>query len=130
MMTARTFALLGTLLFVTACGAANQGGGVAHKSAVSAALSTSAGLSDAQVSTFQVEVRSTWAVAYDPAVPAGCVPGGLQTKLAERPCRAYLLQRVKTTWKLRAVGHPGAIDLPGGVPDDLGSPDRLSYLGG
>lgn len=117
------------LLLVAGCNGPNQGSGVAHSSAVAAALSTSANLSHAQVSTFHAEVRSGWAVAYDPAVPAGCAPGGLGVAAGERPCRAYVLQRVKMTWKLRAVGVPGALSLPEGVPADLGAPDQLTYLG-
>ncbi len=107
----------------------NQGSGVAHSTAASLALSAGANLSQDQVSTFQADVRSSWAVAYDPAAPAGCVPGGLASALSERPCRAYVLERVKTTWSLRSVGAPGSIDLPEGVPVDLGSPEKLKYLG-
>lgn len=129
MIDSTTLRMVALVLFLFGCSAANQGSGVSHRSAISAALVTSVGISDAQVSTFHAEVRSSWAVAYDPAVPAGCVPGGLQTPAGERPCRVYVLQRVKTTWTLRAVGHPGAMDVPDGAPTDLGAPDHLSWLG-
>lgn len=116
------------LLLALGC-PSNQGSGVSHHAAASLALSAGANLSQAQVSTFQAEVRSSWAVAYDPAVPAGCTPGGLQSAVGERPCRAYVLERIKTAWKLRAVGVPGSMDLPAGVPGDLGLPENLQYLG-
>ncbi|MCO4768480.1 MAG: hypothetical protein KDA24_00510 [Deltaproteobacteria bacterium] len=101
---------------------------------MSASLSANAGLSQAQVSTFHADVRSKWAVAYDPAVPPGCAPGGLGTgtqapPIAERPCKAFVLERLKTSWLLRAVGTPGQLSLPESTPTDLGHPDRLSYLG-
>ncbi len=111
------------------CAGSNHGSGVAHSVAVAGALSASANLSQSQVATFQADVRSSWAVAYDPAVPAGCVPGGVAAPVGERPCRAYLLQRLKTTWTLRSVGTPGSMDVPAHVPADLGAPDRLVYLG-
>ncbi len=116
------------------CGGANQGSGISYEAGVSASLSLNANLSAAQVSTFPSDVRSGWAVAYDPAVPAGCDAGGLvagpgHAPIGERPCKAYLLERRKTTWFLRSVGHPGSLEVPGGVPDDLGHPERLKYLG-
>ena len=121
-------------LLLLGCGDQNRGSGVSYAGGVSASLSANANLSAAQISTFQSDVRSRWAVAYDPAVPAGCVPGGLRPgvqhpPIAERPCKAYLLERLKTTWHLRAVGHPGQIDVPKNAPADLGDPDRLKYLG-
>ncbi len=126
----RALTCIATFLLLLGSGCSgNQGSGVSHSTAASLALSAAANLSQDQVSTFQAEVRSSWAVAYDPAVPAGCVPGGLETALSERPCRAYVLERVKMTWQLRSVGVPGDLDLPAGVPADLGSPERLTYLG-
>ena len=96
--------------------------------------SANANPSSAQSSTFKADVRSRWAAAYDPAVPPGCSPGGLGTgagapPLGERPCKVYVLERMKTTWFLRAVGFPGQVAVPEGTPSDLGHPDRLAYLG-
>lgn len=116
-------------LLLAGCSGANQGSGATHKAGVIAALAAGGGISDAQLSTFQADVRASWAIAYDPAVPAGCTPGGVTEAFGERPCHAYLLQRLKTTWKLRAVGAPGSFTTPEGVPADLGAPDKLSYLG-
>jgi hypothetical protein len=128
MFRALTFVAALLCVLGSAC-SGNQGSGVSHDAAASLALSAAANLSPEQVATFQADVRSSWAVAYDPAVPAGCVPGGLESAIGERPCRAYILERVKMTWTLRAVGEPGSIDLPAGVPTDLGAPGRLRYFG-
>lgn len=130
-----TAATLLALALSLGCGATNQGSGPSYASGVMASLATNANLSQAQVSTFQADVRSRWAVAYDPAVPPGCTPGGLgegvsASAIGERPCKAFVLERLKTVWKLRAVGTPGQLALPEGVPGDLGDPRRLRYLGG
>ena len=115
------------------CPVSNQGSGVGHAAGVIGALGSAANLSADLLSTFQADVRSEWAVAYDPAAPPGCVAGGLRTAAGAappvRPCRAYLLERVNLTWTLRAVGMPGAIEVPRNAPSDLGDPARLGYLG-
>jgi len=117
------------------CAGSNQGSGASYASGVMASLATNANLSHAQVSTFQADVRSKWAVAYDPAVPPGCTPGGVgdgvsASAIGERPCKVFVLERLKTAWTLRAVGTPGQVALPEGMPADLGDPRRLRYLGG
>ena len=85
-----------------------------------------------QVHTFSSQHGDSWAVAYDPAVPAGCEPGGLSNNtpggLPERPCFAYVLQRRKNTWELKAKGHPGQLRLPEGVPPKLGEKSKLEFL--
>ena len=85
-----------------------------------------------QVHTFSSQQGDAWAVAYDPAVPAGCMPGGLSNDtpggIPERPCFAYLLHRRKSTWELKAKGYPGELSLPQGVPTKLGEKEKLAYL--
>lgn len=130
--TAVTLLALG---FTLGCGPSNQGSGPSYASGVMASLAANANLSQAQVSTFQADVRSKWAVAYDPAVPPGCTPGGVgdgvsAAAIGDRPCKAFVLERLKTAWMLRAVGTPGQMALPEGLPKDLGDPGRLRYLGG
>jgi|GEM_PF-1755813 len=126
--------LVASLLLVAGCGTSNQGSGVSHTSGVIASLTANANISHAQLATFHADVRSKWAVAYDPAIPAGCVPGGIEAgvgspPVAQRPCKVYVLERLKMTWMLRAVGTPGQMTRPSGAPSDLGHPDRLQYLG-
>ncbi len=121
-------------LALAGCGRGSSSSNVSYSAGVMASLSANANLSSAQSSTFQADVRSGWAAAYDPAVPPGCSPGGLGTGTAappigERPCKVYVLERMKTTWFLRAVGTPGQVAVPEGMPPDLGHPDRLVYLG-
>ena len=121
-------------LALAGCGRGLSDSGVSYSAGVIASLSANANLSSAQSSTFKADVRSRWAAAYDPAVPPGCSPGGLGTgagapPLGERPCKVYVLERMKTTWFLRAVGFPGQVAVPEGTPSDLGHPDRLAYLG-
>lgn len=115
------------------CQDSNHGSGVSHESGVMASLAANANITQAEASTYKADVRNGWAVAYDPAEPPGCVPGGLASggpPIAERPCRAYVLERLKMTWKLRAVGFPGSVEVPDGAPGDLGAQERLEYLGG
>ena len=85
-----------------------------------------------QVHTFSAHLGDTWAVAYDPAVPAGCTPGGLTNNtpggLPERPCFVYVMHRRKSTWELKAKGHPGGLTLPADVPQKLGDRSKLEYL--
>ncbi len=103
------------------------------RSAVAAGLIASEGkLTLDQVHTFSAHLGDSWAVAYDPAVPAGCEPGGLTNNtpggIPERPCFVYVLHRRKSTWELKAKGYPGALQLPSGVPEKLGDKGKLEYL--
>ncbi len=103
------------------------------RSAVAAGLIAHEGkLTLDQVHTFSAHLGDTWAVAYDPAVPAGCAPGGLTNNtpggIPDRPCYVYLLHRRKSTWELKAKGYPGTLALPDGVPEKLGDKGKLDYL--
>lgn len=91
------------------------------------------GITTHQAATFQADIRGSWAIAYDPADPLGCRPGGLwgtrdAPSLSERPCVAYVLVRRKSRWAVIAAGQPGAFVPPERAPEDLGNPSRLVYL--
>ena len=83
-----------------------------------------------QIRTFAADVRAGWAVAYDPADPPGCNPGGLIGGGAapSKACTAYLLQRSRTRWEVVSKGIPGSLPIPDGVPEGLGQASRLSWL--
>lgn len=103
------------------------------RSAVAAGLIAAEGkLSLDQVHTFSANLGDNWAVAYDPAVPVGCAPGGLTNNtpggIPDRPCYVYVLHRRKSTWELKAKGYPGALNLPDDVPEKLGDKSKLLYL--
>jgi hypothetical protein len=122
-----TGALVGLLLF--GCTPAEQ---PVDSSDVRAAvfeglIAGHSGLQRAQARTFRADLRSGWAAAFDPADPPGCIVGGLN-KASPRACTVYVLQRRKTRWAVVAVGRPGELTLPEGVPVDLGAPNGLGYL--
>jgi hypothetical protein len=127
--------LLGILLSLGACGESAESRAVVRRSIVAGLLAGSGGALHAdQVATFQLDLRGNWAVAYDPADPPGCSPGGLVgtpdgPPIPERPCSAYILHRRKTRWDLELRGVPGALRVPEGVPEELGSPGALEPLG-
>ena len=105
------------------------------RSAVIAGLVATAGgaLTSDQIATFRADIQDPWAVVYDPADPPGCVPGGLWASasspgIPELPCKAYLMERRKARWTLRASGSPGKLQVPDEAPKELGSPSRLVYL--
>jgi len=105
------------------------------RTAVTAGLVASGGggITTHQVATFQADIRASWAIAYDPADPPGCRPGGLwggsqDPSIPERPCLAYVLVRRKSRWAVIAAGQPGAFVPPERAPSDLGNPARLVYL--
>lgn len=82
---------------------------------------------------FQIDLRNAWAVAFDPASPPGCTPGGLwgspdAAAIPEHPCTAYVLSRRKGGWSVVAHGLPGTFAPPADAPKDLGSPGRLAWL--
>lgn len=106
---------------------------VSIRSAVAAGLDASEGrLTLDQIHSFPADLGDTWAVAYDPAVPAGCEPGGLTNNtpggIPDRPCYAYLLHRRKSTWELRSKGYPGELKVPDEAPQKLGDRKRLAFL--
>jgi hypothetical protein len=131
-------ALLGLLSFggVTASACLSPGGDSSSvRTAVIAGLVASGGggITTHQAATFQGDIRSAWAIAYDPADPPGCSPGGLWSteggpSLPERPCTAYVLVRRKSRWAVIAAGQPGSFVPPERAPADLGNPSRLVYL--
>ncbi len=96
-------------------------------SVVAGLIAGAEGLDRAQVRTFQADLRSGWAAAYDPADPPGCIPGGLRDA-GKTPCTVYLLQRRKTRWAVVAAGAPGALSVPEDAPLDLGAPANLKFL--
>jgi len=121
-------------LVVAGCGLGPGQDAEALRAGVSAGLLASSSLSLQQVSTFQAHVQNPWAVAYDPADPPGCVPGGVWGEpsgppIAEAPCKAYVLHRRKSRWALVGSGWPGSFVPPDGAPKSLGAPDDLHYLG-
>ena len=117
----------GNILVLVAAGClaaacpANQAADASVRAAVAQGLIASEGarITLDQVHTFSAHLGDTWAVAYDPAVPAGCTPGGLSSAtpggLPAKPCYAYVLHRQKNTWKLHAKGYPGGLTLDDGV---------------
>jgi hypothetical protein len=113
---------------------AGAGAQASVRAAVAAGLIAAEGnrLTLDQVHTFWTHQGDSWAVAYDPAIPAGCNPGGLTNDtpggIPDRPCFAYVLHRRKSTWELKAKGYPGDLDLPDGVPIKLGDRAKLAYL--
>lgn len=87
------------------------------------------GITTHQAATFKADIRNSWAIAYDPADPPGCSPGGLWgPHLPPRPCTAYVLVRRKNRWAVIGAGQPGAFVPPERSPKNLGDPSRLVYL--
>jgi hypothetical protein len=117
------------LLLATSCGGSDSApdNPEVRASVLAGLTSGRAGIERDQARTFQADVRSGWAAAFDPADPPGCVPGGLRDGSA-KSCTAYVLRRSKTRWSVVATGRPGSLALPDGVPSDLGSPDHLAWL--
>ena len=117
----------------TAC-PANSAADASVRAAIAQGLIASEGsrLTLDQVHSFSAHLGDTWAVAYDPAVPAGCAPGGLSTAtpggVPAKPCFAYVLHRRKSTWELSSKGYPGQLALDNGVPVGLGDKGKLEYL--
>ena len=128
----------GHLLVCAAVTLAFSGCGTADSSSIRAAVA--AGLvagpdapGAAQTRMFKADIRSGWAVAYDPASPPGCEPGGLWGEpdgpaLPEAPCTTWVLVRRKNRWMVSAHGRVGSFDPPAESPKDLGDPTRLVYL--
>ena len=91
------------------------------------------GPSPTQARMFRVDIQSGWAVAYDPADPPGCEPGGLWdapegAPVPAKPCVCWVLVRRKNQWNISAHGLPGTFAPPRESPKDLGDPDRLVFL--
>ena len=130
-------ALLLSLCTVSAVGGcfADPGDSSSVRTAVVAGLvaSSGKGVSANQAATFQGDIRGSWAIAYDPADPPGCTPGGLwglegTPQIPARACTAYVLIRRKSRWAVTAVGTPGSFVAPEHAPNILGDPSRLIYL--
>lgn len=126
--------LLGLSASLAGCGLAG-GEASSVRTAVIAGLVASGGggITTHQAATFQGDIRNSWAIAYDPADPPGCTPGGLWGEsgtppIAARPCTAYVLVRRKSRWAVTAAGQPGSFVPPQLAPKDLGEPSRLVYL--
>ncbi len=115
------------------------GGGTAENPAVRAAVvsglvAATDGVSREQATTFQGEIQGIWAIAYDPADPPGCQPGGLWgapegPAIAANPCFSYLLMRRKNRWAVLSSGIPGTFVPPDNAPKSLGDPSTFVYLG-
>lgn len=131
----RVCLLVLALSAVLGCGSGPGQDAEAHRASVMSGLLASSSLSAEQASTFQVHVDNPWAVAYDPADPPGCAPGGgwgapEGAPIPERPCMAYVLHRRKARWVVLATGWPGTFVPPHNAPKELGAPSALQYLGG
>lgn len=131
-------ALFGLLVTAAALAGCSGGGSTSSASARAAVASgivaSGGGVGLDQAQTFLCEVQGNWAIAYDPASPPGCSPGGLWgapdgPPIAENPCDAYLLLRRKNRWALLSSGRPGTFIPPEDAPKRLGDPGGLIYLG-
>ena len=127
-------ALLLLLLAASSCGRSG-GESTSVRTAVIAGLVASGGggITTSQAATFEGDIRSRWAIAYDPADPPGCTPGSLWgapdgPPIPEQPCGCYVLVRRKSRWAVSASGRPGSLVPPEDAPADLGDPARLIYL--
>jgi hypothetical protein len=121
-----------SLFLVAGCGPG--GDGTAVRTAVATGLVASqTNVSLEQAGTFPAHLDGNWAVAYDPAQPPGCVPGGLwddagSPAIPESPCRAWVLVRQKNRWAVLSTGIPGAFTPTSDTPKGLGDPNLLVYL--
>jgi hypothetical protein len=91
------------------------------------------GPSPTQASMFRADIRAGWAIAYDPADPPGCEPGGLWdapegSAVPANPCTCWVMVRRKNQWIVSSHGLPGTFAPSQESPKDLGDPDRLVYL--
>jgi len=88
------------------------------------------GLTLQQIRTFQLDLQGEWAVAFDPADPPGCVPGGLRVvaESTASPCTAFVLNRNGNRWDVVGHGIPGQFAVPARAPQHLGDADRLAWL--
>ena len=135
----RTVALLlcvsllgGSLL--SSCFSSERRESVVRTSVIAGLVASGGGtITVAQATTYKADIRSSWTIAYDPARPPACIPGGLWGDSSgpptpDRPCNAFVLERRKNRWVVVASGVIGSFVPPSGAPVSLGEPSRLQYL--
>lgn len=127
------FLLLGASV-LSSCISSERRESVIRTSVIAGLVASGGGkITVAEATTYRADIQSSWAVAYDPARPPACVPGGLWGDSSgpptpDRPCNAFVLERRKSRWVVVASGLVGSFVPPSGAPVSLGEPSRLQYL--